>query len=425
MVGLIVAVEAISIGAFSLGQNRTLLRYAGEVPQPRDALVTGLAISTTCLIAAAVLFITVASGTSFWVQLGGFKTALVLLPAVLLVQTQELQWAWLRALNDAAAFRTAQGVYFVAKAVAVGGTAFVLRSSLAYPVGVLIAGSLSAGAAYLSNPGFRHGRFRRDLAVKFVAFGWPFTFHGLGGTALMFADRFILARLGGIADVAVLSLGVSIASAIPFTYGALGLWFEPYLYRVARSEAASTVDEKLFLFSLVQFCVGALVASAIVIALGLLGPAKALQGYPGAVGVTTAIAAGYAMQPAYLFGHYRILLAGRSTGLVGVTLAAASANIVGNFLLVPSMGVRGAAIAKVASLLVLSGVMVAWAHRLRRIDSAAVLLLGAATVGTGAVALSSIGARGSTVVGYLVGLVIVVGTLAACRWRRIGKNAGF
>src|SRR5690606_34826839 len=61
VVGLIVAVEAISIGAFSLGQNRTLLRYAGEVPQPRDALVTGLAISTTCLIAAAVLFITVAS----------------------------------------------------------------------------------------------------------------------------------------------------------------------------------------------------------------------------------------------------------------------------------------------------------------------------------------------------------------------------
>lgn len=233
------------------------------------------------------------------------------------------------------------------------------------------------------------------LLRRMVRFGLPTMPAELTLYSLNFIDRIIIVRLAGLAEAGLYAIAVKFANGLQVLARGFQLAFPPLAYSIRDDDEARTV------YALLVTWFAALLAFAVV---GLWLEARwivrllAADTYFPAYQAIGPLATGIALYALYLAMVVVLGRTGRTEYGLPATAAAVVVNIVLNLILVPSEGIVGAAIALVASYVVVLVLMYLFTQRLFRVPyewwrlalivfaAAGLIGLGEAVVPTGGLA---------------------------------------
>ncbi len=226
---------------------------------------------------------------------------------------------------------------YLAGQVAASAVALVLFGVLFYP-------------AAPREPPVTKAEPRREFVRKVASYALPFVPFAVAGWAAMLADRYVLAGFAGRADIGLYTAAYAVASR-PFMLvgGMATILARPVLFQ-AKSDRPSGKAGKVFaLWTVAIACVGALG----VLGFWLFGDWAAClllaeEYRAGAVGVFMWVAPAYAMAGVAQVIEMRLMSLGRSRALLWPAGLGAATNVGVAFLLVPLLGVQGAARAATA-----------------------------------------------------------------------------
>jgi O-antigen/teichoic acid export membrane protein len=273
--------------------------------------------------------------------------------------------------------------------ITVGATVVLVVALDKGPIGVVVGNFLGTLAVYLALLGYRREQLGleldRGLLREMNRFGMPLVPSALFLWVTNFADRFILVKLVDTTEVGLYSVGVRIASAMVLLLTAFRTAWPAFAYSIeSEDEAKGTYG-----FVLTYLVV---VSSWVAAGLALLSPwlvdwlAKAdfasASRVVGPLAFSTVAFAGYVVISIGVGRARRTQFNWVVTGVAGAL------NIGLCLALVPSYGMMGAAIATVASYVVMFLGMAWWSQRIypvpyqwRRVATAAAVAIALTVVG--------------------------------------------
>jgi O-antigen/teichoic acid export membrane protein len=265
----------------------------------------------------------------------------------------------------------------------------------------LLLGSYATGAAFVLGLIFAQRRrlslrFDRGLLRRMLRFGLPTMPAEASLYLLNFVDRIIIVRSAGLAEAGLYSLAVKFAQAINVLVRGFQLAWPPLAYSIrddgeARRAYATIVT--LFVAGCAFVVTGMWLFSRwIVRALA----APEFFGSYKAIGLISTAVTLYAL---YLVLVVILGRTGRTEFNFPATLAALVTNVVLNLILVPPLGIVGAALALVASYVVVLALMYGFTQRLFPVPYqwgrlGRVVLTSAVLVGAGELLMPTSGAAG-------------------------------
>jgi O-antigen/teichoic acid export membrane protein len=238
--------------------------------------------------------------------------------------------------------------------------------------------------------------FDRDLLRRLLRFGLPTMPAEASLYLLNFVDRIIIVRYLGLAEAGLYSLAVKFAQGVNVLVRGFQLAWPPLAYSIrddgeARRAYATVVT--LFVSGCAFVVTGMWLFSRWIVR--ALAAPKFFDSYEAIGLITTAVT---------LYALYMVMVVilgrtGRTEFNLPAALAALAANVVLNLLLVPPLGIVGAALALVASYLVVVALMYVFTQRLFPVPYqwgrlARVALTAAVLVGAGELLLPTSGAAG-------------------------------
>lgn len=265
-------------------------------------------------------------------------------------------WAQLNYEQMTALFRVEQRPGgFVAASVAnvfvtVGASVFLVVNLNKGPLGVIVGNFAGTLAVYLVLLAYRREQlgleFDRPLLRAMNRFGLPLVPAALALWVINFADRFFLVKLSGAREVGLYSIGIRLSSAILLIVIAFSMAWPAFAYSIDDDDRARAIYAFVLTYVL-------LVCSWLSLALGLLAPwiVRLLTTRAFYAGSTVVWILGFALAA---YAGYTVLAIG--IGRTGrtkfnwvVTGIGALVNTILNLALIPSFGMRGAAIATVVA----------------------------------------------------------------------------
>lgn len=188
--------------------------------------------------------------------------------------------------------------------------------------------------------------FSRTVLASALRFGLPLVPHALSNWVLRLSDRWLIALLIGLpvvqvqAAIGVYSFGYQIASIISIIVISFNFAWSPYFFRIAERPSAPILYRNITTL---------VIAGLLTLAVGLstLAPeivnVVATSRYAQSVDVIRVVAFASVFQGQYTMLVTLIFLRKRTGRLALLTLGAGAANVLLNFLLIPRMGIMGAA----------------------------------------------------------------------------------
>jgi O-antigen/teichoic acid export membrane protein len=266
--------------------------------------------------------------------------------------------------------------------------------------GILL-GSFGTGAVFLAWRLWRErGRLSlgvdRGLLRRMVRFGLPTMPAELSLYSLNFIDRILIVRLAGLAEAGLYALAIKFAQGMNVLARGFQLAFPPLAYSIADD------DEARRAYSLIVTWFAA-VCAFVVAGLWLLArwlvDLLAAPEYFEAYEAVGPLAAAIALYSLYLVLVVVLGRTGRTEFNLPATLAGTAANVALNVVLIPPLGIVGAAIALVASYAVVLVLMYALTQRLFPVPYewgrlALLIVVTALTVAAGELLLPTEGAAG-------------------------------
>jgi O-antigen/teichoic acid export membrane protein len=263
--------------------------------------------------------------------------------------------------------------------------------------GILL-GTFGTGAVFL---GWRLWAERRRLRLgidrgllrRMLRFGLPTMPAELTLYSLNFIDRILLVRLAGLAEAGLYALAVKFANAMQVLSRGFQLAFPPLAYSIADDEDARRAYSLIFTWfaAVCAFAVTGLwlLSRSLVDVLAAADFAEAHT----AIGL---LATGVGLYALYLALVVILGRTGRTEFNFPATASGTAANIVLNIVLIPPLGIVGAALALVCSYVIVLALMYVFTQRLfpvpyewRRL--ALLVAVTAATVGLGEALLPTAG----------------------------------
>jgi O-antigen/teichoic acid export membrane protein len=238
--------------------------------------------------------------------------------------------------------------------ITIGSTVALVVGAEKGAVGAVVGnflGTLSVYVVLLAYRRYQLGlQFDRSLLREMNRFGMPLVPAALFLWAINFSDRLFIGQFKGQAEVGVYSLAVRVASVIVFLMTAFQLAWPAFAYSIrdddeAKRTYAFVLTYLLFVTAWLSLALGALAPWIV----DLLAPpkfARAAEAVP-LLAFATAAYSGYSVL-AIGIGRAR-----RTQYNWIVAGTAAIVNVVLNLILIPQIGMMGAAIATVVSYLVL------------------------------------------------------------------------
>lgn len=214
-----------------------------------------------------------------------------------------------------------------------------------------------------------------------VLFGIPILVHGLLWLVLQYADRIILRHFVGLEEVGMYALGYNIALSVAAVVALYNRAWLPRLYEgvtrgiISATDLARSTSRFVALALLVGLTIAIFAPETIV----LLAPAS----YSAASNVLAILALGNVFLALYQASTNLIWLQQKTLYSVGITGAAALANVTLNFILVPRLGIVGAAWATAVSLSLYAGCATVIAGRVHGASYERTRLLMLAVAGIG------------------------------------------
>lgn len=411
-----------------LGLDAAALRMHHELSTvDRRAMYTTVVVMSS-LAALSVAALGVVAGLAFVGRdlMAGVATAGALALAIGALNTlQFLPSTWFRA--------TDQTGRYLGVALAAFGAVVVVTLALVVVVPLGAVGSLTgqlagavvaAGAAAVILWRQRPWTLRWDLGREALAFGLPLLPHSMAGWVLNVSDRWLLGLLLGVAAVdaigfiGVYSLGYQLGYAVGLVAISFNAAWLPFLYRLGRSERASAVLRESTTLAVAGF-------AALAAALAILAPELvawlAPPAWSQAADVAAVVAMASALNAAGLMVASGIYLDRRTRLVPVLTMAAAAANVGANVILIPLLGIMGAAW---ATLIAYGVLLVGFGFVVLRRERARVDVLRTAAIGAvaGGVTLVSRNQDVSGLVPHLMMsavVVVTIGIIASGAVRRL------
>jgi O-antigen/teichoic acid export membrane protein len=411
-----------------LGVNAALVRFLGGEPRPAAVRVGFSSAVTATLAAGAVLVAAVwlGAGPAAAAILGGADVAgLLRLAAVLalLEGLDQLSLAYFQTFRRMPAHAAFVAVEVVGELVLMGtlsatghGVAALLGAAIGWKA-VIVAGKL----VRIWTPG---GPAAPDPATirRYVTFGIPMMMSGLLYFVLNYGDRYLVGWLLGIREVGIYAVAYGIGT-IPFLLmtpvdyiyypTVTALWNRGELGEVRRC---------------IRQCLGAVLAIGVpaVVGVAALGaPLVTLVSGPEflpAAGSVPVIAVAFLAFGIGVVGERVVLVGDGSRTVTAVSGAVAALNVGLNLLLVPRLGIGGAALATLLSFVAYAALTLGLARRHVAIDADVVLLLKVvASTLVMLVAITNLGPAAGVLVGAAGGAIAYLATLAALRGVAIGE----
>jgi O-antigen/teichoic acid export membrane protein len=265
----------------------------------------------------------------------------------------------------------------------------------------LLIGSYGAGAATVLvliaiNWRSLSLRFDRALLRRMFRFGLPTMPAEVSLYALNFADRLIILRTAGAAEAGLYSLAVKFAQAVNVVVRGFQLAWPPLAYSIRDDDEARVFYAKvvtLFVAGCAFIVTGMWLFSRWIVR--FLAAPEFFASFEAVGLLSTAVT---------LYAVYLVLVVilgrtGRTEFNLPATVTALAVNIALNLVLVPPLGIVGAGLALIASYLVVLALMYVFTQRLFPVPYewgrlARIVLVSAALVGIGELAIPTAGASG-------------------------------
>lgn len=184
-----------------------------------------------------------------------------------------------------------------------------------------------------------------NRVVELIKFGFPLIPAALSMTALRLADRYMIGSMIGLEQVAIYDVGYKIGTIITLIIFPFRIAWNPFAFSIAQKPEAPRIykDVLTYLTAGCSFLILGVVAfrSQLV---QVIAPAS----YGSAVTVVGWVAASQVFMAAYLVLSIGSMIAKRTHELAWIAVAASGTNLLLNFLLIPTMGILGAAVATFA-----------------------------------------------------------------------------
>lgn len=212
------------------------------------------------------------------------------------------------------------------------GVMGVLEAILYTQVIFSIIGFLTTRKSYSLSASFR-------LLKQTLGFGIPSLGRSFSQTIVYFADRFFLVTIVPLHMVGIYSMGARIASVINMIVMGFLLAWSPFALSIHKQNDAKKIYSKVLTYYL-------LACSTIIIAihlgskelLGLIAPS-----YAGAEGVIGLLSFSYMLVGAYSIVCIGVTITGNSFHIAWPSILGSVINIIGYMVLIPLIGITGAA----------------------------------------------------------------------------------
>lgn len=177
----------------------------------------------------------------------------------------------------------------------------------------------------------------------------PLILHGLSGLVLNQSDRIMLLSLINESEAGIYSFCYTIALPVSIVYGALNSTWVPqyYIYMAQKKYEEIQVHYKRYMFLVVGITCGYILVSPEFVKI------LSVKEYWSGIDTMPLVIAAYFFNFLYLFpANYEFYL--KNTKYIAVSsVVSAVCNIVLNYILIPKMGMFGAAIATIASFIIM------------------------------------------------------------------------
>jgi O-antigen/teichoic acid export membrane protein len=398
-IALVVSVAQLLASVLRMGMDGALIRLhfdAADRSQQQRLLATVATLTLIVALVGALL-----AGLLAWAFFAVLFAGLAFLPfglvaAVLSFSTtfQYLPATVFRAREEPSRFLAFTGSAFLITA------AVTLLLVVWLRVGVLgaLIGHLAGGgfvvivsAAMLiraSGPLLDRRQMRESLR-----FGLPLVPHALAGWLLNVSDRWLLSfllqlpALQARSAIGVYSLGYQLAYAVDLLAQSFNAAWGPFFYRYGSTPQGPAIHREVS--TLVMAAFGAL-AALVAINATLIVTVIARPAFAPAAGLIPILSVAFTARVFYMTA-VTVIFHERRTGVLPViTGGAAAVNVVTNALLIPPLGITGAAWATLAAFVAMAAATYVAARRvyLVRLDWARLIVLCGMVVATAAYALS-------------------------------------
>jgi len=219
-------------------------------------------------------------------------------------------------------------------------------------LGALIAGAIGGFATALLTcfmvKDFFVWSWKKEYFFQAFKYSWPIMPHAIGGYLFMYSDRIIMEKFVTLVAIGLYSIADRFSRILKVLVNAINDALNPNFMRLAHQDE-QTVAAK-FKAIIVQWSVLISIAylglaffseEAVII----LTPEK----YHAAYGLIPILLLGYIFRGLYCFASYPLFYLKKTTQIPAITFTAGAANIGLNLLLIPIIGIYGAAWATVFS----------------------------------------------------------------------------
>ena len=256
------------------------------------------------------------------------------------------------------------------------------------------------------------------MVRELLELGLPRVPHGLLLQVQNLADRRILAAFVSMSDVGLYSVGYTFGTAVKFALSAFEPAWQPFVYaQMTKPEGRQTLARLVtYVLSGFVFCaLGVAVLGREVVRL-MTAPS-----FHAAAPVVPVVALAYLLHGVFLLTSIGIGISKKARYYPIVTLASAGTNVAGNLLLIPRLGVMGAAWATVASYVVMAGLGLYISQRLHPIPfevgrllrvAAAAAVVYAASLWSPEAFVPAVAVKGALLLAFPM-LVVATGALSA------------
>jgi O-antigen/teichoic acid export membrane protein len=355
VLSLMLSLSVLLAIVYRLGLDGALLRFHFDVsPADRPSLyrtatavtvVASIGLSLVFAVLLAPFFDRIFPGVSF-VPFG--------LLALAYTATTALQYVpsdLFRAIE-----RPGRFVAFALAVFAVAGAGvllFVLVLDMGAAGGLLA--NLASGGVVLAATGYvvvrmRRGRFEPQLARETLRFGLPLVPHGLAGWVLNLSDRWLIGLLIGMpalaaqSAVGVYSFGYVFGQSVALVAMSFNAAWVPAWYARGDADHGPALLREMTTLVMAGLAILAVGVSVIAPELTrLLGTRRWGAEAEVAATVIPIVAAASLVYGLYFMLVSAVFLRRRTAGLPVLTLVAGAANVGANILLIPAIGVMGAA----------------------------------------------------------------------------------
>jgi O-antigen/teichoic acid export membrane protein len=368
---LLTSLAGILAVVYHLGLDSALMRLHFDVEGRKRATLystatlfsIGLGAALTVLFAIGLgpFFESLFAGTPF-IPLGGLALLVALVGSL-----QYVPSTLFRASGQAGRYLVVNlGAFFVSSAVAVVLIVVFGLGAAGVLTGQLIAGIAIFVVTIVTVTRLGHWSFNRTQLREALQLGLPLLPHGISAWALRLADRWLIALLIGLpaiearSQVGIYAVGYQLGFIVSIVVTSFNAAWSPYFFRIGHRPAGPafyTEMTTLVIGGLLVLAVGVSVTAPEIVAI------IARPGYEAAADVLPVIAFASVFQGLYVMFVTVIFLTKRTGRLAVITFASAALNLALNLVLIPILGIMGAAWATLGSYAFFAATTYAFARR--------------------------------------------------------------